>query len=326
MSLGEFELINQYFRPAADQPDGEAVVLGIGDDAALIQPDPLQQLVVAADTLVAGVHFPSDADPELIGERSLRVNLSDMAAMGAVPKWYTLSLTLPADWHEEQRRDWVAGFSRGLRKSSAEFGCALVGGDTTSGPLNIAIQMLGQVPPGKALRRDGACVGDFILVTHRLGDGAAALQSFSESDTWSESQGDYLKERFYRPVPRITEGILLRDIASSAQDISDGLLADLGHICKASDVGAELDVESLPLSDATMAAGLERARFYALAGGDDYELVFTLSPTKMPELAMAQARGDITATVVGRIVHGAGVHCLLNDEPYSPDAIGYRHF
>ncbi|WP_020207988.1 thiamine-phosphate kinase [Gilvimarinus chinensis] len=326
MSLGEFELINQYFRPAADKPDGDAVVLGIGDDAALIQADPAQQLVVAADALVAGVHFPGDAEAELVGERSLRVNLSDMAAMGAEPAWYTLSLTLPAEWHEEQRRDWVAGFSRGLRQASEAFGCELVGGDTTSGPLHIGIQMLGQVPPGKALRRDGACVGDFVLVTHTLGDGAAALKSLNAPELWSESQCAYLFERFYRPMPRITEGVLLRDIASSAQDVSDGFLADLGHICHASDVGAEVEVERLPMSEAVRAVDLQSARGLALTGGDDYELVFTLSPDKMPELAMAQARGDIAATVVGRIVAGAGVHCLLNDEPYNLDATGYRHF
>ncbi|UTF59699.1 thiamine-phosphate kinase [Gilvimarinus sp. DA14] len=326
MPLGEFELINQYFRPAADKSDGVGVVLGIGDDAALIQPDASQQLVVAADTLVSGVHFPETAAPELIGERSLRVNISDMAAMGAEPAWYTLSLTLPAEWQEETRRDWVAGFSRGLRKASEAYTCVLVGGDTTSGPLNIAIQMLGQVPPGKALRRDGACVGDFVLVTHCLGDGAAALASFSETGIWSDTERDYLFERFYRPTARVREGVLLRDFATSAQDISDGLLADLGHICAASDVGAELDVDKLPISDATLAAGLERARQFALTGGDDYELVFTLSPEQMPEFAMAQARGDINACVVGRIVAGAGVHCLLDDKPYVVEVPGYRHF
>nr|WP_254722356.1 thiamine-phosphate kinase [Gilvimarinus xylanilyticus] len=319
-------MIDQYFRPPADKPDGAGVVLGIGDDAAIVEPDPEQQLVVAADTLVSGVHFPEGADPEFVGERSLRVNLSDIAAMGATPAWFTLSLTLPQDWSEQERGDWVAGFSRGLRRVSEAFKCPLIGGDTTSGPLNIAIQMIAQVPPGQALRRDGAAVGDFVLVTHTLGDGAAALASFTDSAVFSDEQRDYLSQRFYCPEPRIKESVILRALASSAQDVSDGLLADLGHICAASDVGAEVDVESLPISAAAQAPGQAQGRQWALSGGDDYELVFTLHPDKMPEFAMAQARGEIQASVIGRIVAGAGVHCLLDDQPYSVEAEGFRHF
>lgn len=326
MPVGEFELIDQYFRPAADKFDGAGVVLGIGDDAAIVETDPTQQLVVAADTLVSGVHFPDGADPELVGERSLRVNLSDIAAMGAKPAWFTLSLTLPKEWSEQVRGDWVAGFSRGLRRVSEAFNCPLIGGDTTSGPLNIAIQMIAQVPPGQALRRDGAAVGDFVLVTHSLGDGAAALASFNDAAAFNDDQLQYLSERFYRPEPRIKEGVTLRALASSAQDVSDGLLADLGHICAASDVGAEVDLDTLPLSDAALALGQDQGRDWALGGGDDYELVFTLHPDKMPEFAMAQARGEIQASVIGRIVAGAGVHCLLDDQPYSVEAEGFRHF
>ncbi|MDO3381182.1 thiamine-phosphate kinase [Gilvimarinus algae] len=326
MAAGEFELIDHYFKPAPDELAPDSVVLGIGDDGAIVQPDPAQQLVVAADTLVADVHFPADADPELVGERSLRVNLSDLAAMGATPAWFTLSLTLPPQWPEEARRRWVAGFSRGLKACARAYDCSLIGGDTTSGPLTVAIQMLGQVPPGKALRRDGAAVDDFVLVTHRLGDGAAALAALKGEVSFAPEHASYLQQRFYRPEPRLLEGIVLREIASSAQDISDGLLADLGHLCAASDLAAEIDVAQLPLSRALEALPCEQAYHWALTGGDDYELVFTVAPDKMPLLAMAQASGEIDASVIGRIVTGAGVHCELDGKPYRLARAGYRHF
>ncbi|WP_041524104.1 thiamine-phosphate kinase [Gilvimarinus agarilyticus] len=329
MSAGEFELINHYFKAAPDAITPASVLLGIGDDAALVQPSSGQALVVAADTLVSGTHFPADAPAEQIGQRALRVNLSDIAAMGAQPRWFTLALTLPASWGSDARREWVAEFSRGLKQCADQYQCTLIGGDTTSGPLCISIQMLGEVVAAKALRRDGANLDDFVLVTHTLGDGAAALDVIdegTEQETWSDDDRDYLRSRYYRPEPRIQEGLLLQEIASSAQDISDGLLADLGHICQASDVAAEIDVAELPLSASLQKADVTQAQRWALTGGDDYELVFTVPEHNMPKLAMAQAQGQIQATVIGRIVSGAGVHCELNGAPFRVDSTGYRHF
>lgn len=324
MSAGEFELINHYLKPAPDEMLPDSVLLGIGDDAALVRPAADQSLVVAADTLVAGVHFPADAEAALIAQRSLRVNLSDMAAMGAEPKWFTLSLTLPGEWEAEFRRQWVAGFSHALKRCAQAFDCVLIGGDTSRGPLAIGIQMLGQVPAAQALRRDGAEPGDFVLVTGCLGDAAAAL-TLLDGDR-RDAAAEYLRERYYKPSPRIAEGVLLRDIASSAQDISDGLLADLEHICRASDVAAELDLAQLPLSPALAALPEAEALRYASAGGDDYELVFTVAEDNMPQLAMLQAEGRIQATVIGRIVSGAGVHCEWRGKPYQSSITGYRHF
>lgn len=333
MSAGEFELINHYFKAPPDALSPASVLLGIGDDAALVQTDASQALVVAADTLVSGVHFPADAPAEEVGQRALRVNLSDIAAMGAVPHWFTLALTLPKSWHSDARREWVADFSRGLKACADEYHCSLIGGDTTSGPLTISIQMLGQVPAAKALRRDGANLNDFVLVTHTLGDSAAALAVMNKDVTagdalthCTEADHAYLQARFYRPEPRIKAGLLLRDIASSAQDVSDGLLADLGHLCEASDVAAEIDIAEIPLSPTLQKFDLAQARHWALTGGDDYELVFTVAEQNMPLLAMAQAQGDIQASVIGRIVGGAGVHCELDGAPFSVDTTGYQHF
>lgn len=329
MSAGEFELINHYFKPAPDTLNPASVLLGIGDDAALVQPAADEALVVAADTLVSDVHFPAGAPAGAIAQRALRVNLSDMAAMGAEPRWFTLALTLPKAWADDARRSWVADFSRGLKNCAEQYNCTLIGGDTTSGPLSISIQMLGQVPAQSALRRDGAGLNDFVLVTHSLGDSAAALALLNNephSTSLTDTDRDYLQERYYRPEPRLREGVLLRDIASSAQDISDGLLADLTHICEASDVAAELDLAELPLSHALQQFDAAQAQRWALTGGDDYELVFTVPEQNMPLLAMAQAQGLIQATVIGRIVSGAGVHCEFNGAPVCVDSTGYQHF
>lgn len=319
---GEFQIIQQFFRREQAERPAEGVLLGIGDDCALLQIQDGKQLAVSVDTLVCGVHFPTDADAELIAERALRTNLSDLAAMGADPLWFTLALTLP-----EAKEDWLRSFSRGLFACAREYNIALVGGDTTSGPLTITVQVMGAVAPGKAMRRDGANIGDFVLVTNFLGDGAAALAVIEGRVTCDESITNYLHERFYRPVPRLHESALIREFATAALDISDGLVADLQHICDASDVGAVIDVENLPLSPAmhrlnNRAQALE----WALGGGDDYELCFTVAPEKMADVAMLIAQGKLNATVIGEIIPGNRVVCEFDGEPFEFANAGYQHF
>lgn len=319
---GEFQLIQRFFqREQAEQP-AEGVLLGIGDDCALLQIPEGKQLAVSVDTLVAGVHFPTDADAELIAERALRTNLSDLAAMGADPLWFTLALTLPGADEE-----WLRSFSRGLFACAREYHIALIGGDTTSGPLSITIQVMGAVAPGTAMRRDGANIGDFVLVTHNLGDGAAALAVIQNRVSCDESSANYLRERFYRPTPRLAEAVLIREFATAALDISDGLVADLQHICDASDVGAVIDVENLPLSPALHALNNQaQALEWALSGGDDYELCFTVAPEKLADIAMLIAQGKLNATVIGEIIPGSKVICEYEGEPFELATTGYQHF
>lgn len=329
--MREFELIQQFFQDEQadlllEEKAQASVVLGIGDDCALLQVPANKQLALSVDTLVADVHFPADAKPEDIAERALRTNLSDLAAMAAEPLWFTLALTLPKN-SVYVSEEWLRGFSRGLFRTANLYKIVLVGGDTTSGPLSISIQAMGAVDPHQVLRRDGASVGDFVCVTNYVGDGAAALAVIQQQLKLDDNHEHYLRERFYRPVPRLSESSLLRSIASAALDISDGLVADLNHICEASDLGAVIDVENLPLSTALLALDdLPQARKWALSGGDDYELCFTVSPEKMPELAMLIAQEKLTATVIGEIVTGSGVHCELDGEPYELDSAGYQHF
>ncbi len=320
--MGEFELIRRFFQRDSSENPQPGVVLGIGDDGALLEPPAGQQLVISVDTLVSGVHFPRDAAPQDIAERALRVNLSDLAAMGADPLWFTLALTLP-----DADEDWLRDFGRGLFSAARDFGCSLVGGDTTSGPLSLTLQVMGAVPPGLALRRDGASVGDFVLVTHHLGDGAGALAMLDGRWSPAAEHRASLQQRFYRPEPRLAEARLLRELASAALDISDGLVADLGHICAASDLGAVIDVDAVPLSPALRSFhDREQALRWALAGGDDYELCFTLPPARMPDLAMLIAEGRIHASVIGEMVAGQGVHCERQGQPYPLTTTGYQHF
>lgn len=322
--MGEFELIQHYFRQHSAENTPDSVLLGIGDDAALLQPPPGESLAVSVDTLVSGVHFPEDAPAEDIAQRALRVNLSDLAAMGAQPLWFTLALSLP-----EVSEPWLRDFSRGLFEAAAQYGCSLVGGDTTAGPLTVTIQVMGAVKPSEALRRDGAQAGDYVLVTHSLGDSAAGLSVLQNrlDQPLDARASAYLRERYYRPEPRLAEGRALRGLASAALDISDGLLADLGHICRASDLGAELYLDDLPLSAALQGlADRDQALEWALSGGDDYELCFTVPEALMPELGMLIVSGQLQATVVGQMRPGSGVQCQYRGQPYQPKNSGYTHF
>lgn len=321
MSLSEFELIAQYFSQLGMLRDD--VVLGVGDDAALLSMPAGRELVVTVDTLIAGVHFPRDTDPESIGHKALAVNLSDLAAMGAQPAWVTLALTLP-----EADADWLAGFARGFSALALEHGVQLIGGDTTRGPLSITVQAMGHVTPGKALRRSAAQAGDLIYVTGTLGDAGLALLGLQEEVRLPLADKTYALQRLNRPVPRVDAGVALTGIAHAAVDISDGFAADLGHILAASGVGATVQVERLPLSRPLLghfaAAG---GWVVPLASGDDYELCFTVPSSRQAQAETALAELGVPCTWVGMIDARPGLHCLLDDgSEFTPPGSGYRHF
>ena len=316
MPESEFSIIDHYFRRSgAERKD---VVLGIGDDAALLRVPEGQELVVTVDTLVAGVHFPADTPPAAIGHKALAVNLSDLAAMGATPAWVTLALTLPAADH-----DWLEAFAAGFFALAMTHEVQLVGGDTTRGPLSITVQAMGLVPAGRALRRAGAREGDAILVTGCLGDAALALQQGAAAIT-------ELRTRLDMPQPRVAAGQALRELASSAIDLSDGLLADLGHITRASAVGAELWVDALPRSEAfrqVAEPGSQDWQELPLSGGDDYELCVTLPPERIAGARARLAELDLPLTQVGWIRAGQGIRCRHEDgREYQPTSKGYDHF
>ncbi len=319
MPLGEFDLIHRYFeRPIEQRQD---VIVGIGDDGAVVRVPPGVELVLTSDTLVAGVHFSEDIPPEDLGYKALAVNLSDLAAMGARPAWATMALTLP-----QADEAWLAAFAQGFFELAQRFSVALIGGDLTRGPLSITVQMHGFVPEGRALRRSGAQAGHYIYVTGTLGDAALALTPRLAELT--DTYRPYLLGRLYRPSPRISEGLSLRAIASSAIDISDGLIADLGHILEASHVGAVLEVDRLPLSTALQKIKDKKYGWeLALTGGDDYELCFTVPPEHQAVLESKRSDFACTVSCIGRIEAERGLRCIEHDgTPYLPQGGGYRHF
>lgn len=320
MSLSEFELIHRYFdRPLARDA---GVSLGIGDDAAVLDPPAGAQLVVTTDTLVAGVHFSEDTAPADLGYKALAVNLSDCAAMGAEPRWWLLSLTLP-----EIGEAWLDAFSGGCHELAAKFGLSLVGGDLTRGRLNICIQVLAVVPRGRAVRRAGAVPGDLIFVTGCLGDAAAALRLHEPGWTADPREAEYLAGRLRRPVPRLALAAVLRESATAAIDVSDGLAADLGHVLAASGAGACIHAEALPLSDALRAAcapGL--ALECALHGGDDYELCFTVAPGNAAALGDAARAAGCAVSQIGEIRAGGGLVLRTGAVERPIETRGYRHF
>jgi thiamine-monophosphate kinase len=284
------------------------VQLGIGDDAAVLAPPAGHELVVATDTLVAGVHFVQSTRPEDIGWKALAVNLSDLAAMGATPAWALLALTLP-----EADSAFVERFADGFGELAAQHHVALVGGDTTRGALTISVTALGFAPPGQALRRDGARAGDLVFVTGTLGDAAAGLRCLDRNSGAASPARDTLIARLDRPTPRVAAGVVLRGIASACIDISDGLLADLGHVAARSGVGIEVTAATLPASSALLQSVDEPARLALQAtGGDDYELAFTLAAENAAAVARDLARLGCGATRIGRVVDGSGVR-LLDD-------------
>jgi thiamine-monophosphate kinase len=318
--LGEFDLIKRYFTPASYSAD---VLLGVGDDAAVLTVPPEHRLVVAVDTIVAGVHFPIDTTAADIAYRALVVNLSDMAAMGAQPRWFTLSLCMP-DLSER----WLSEFAESLQQLAARYDVQLIGGDTVKGPLNISIQILGLTKQDQWLTRAGAKPGDAIFISGVLGEAAGGLQLLQQPSLPAASpHREYLLERFYRPIARVELGLLLPTLASSAMDVSDGLLTDLQKLCAASRCGAHLQLESLPPSvSLTSVFGASLAENYALQGGDDYELLFTVPHQKLLHFEAAIAVAGVVCTQIGHIVDGEIVECYRNGIPVPVANAGFDHF
>jgi len=311
----EFDLIARIRARVAARGD---VVLGIGDDAALLQPPPGLQLVVTMDALHAGVHFPHGTAPADIGWKALAVNLSDLAAMGARPAWCTLSLSLP-----EGDAGLVDALLDGFLALAREHDVALVGGDTTRGPLSLCVAAHGFVEPGRALRRDGARVGDEVWVTGTPGDAAGALAALQAGAAVDRA----LRARLDRPQPRVAAGRALSGLATACIDVSDGLLADLGHVCTASRVGAVVELEALPASPALARFRPEMRWPWQACGGDDYELCFTAPPEHREAIARALAGAGVPAARIGRIEDGQGVRALRPDgSAWTPAVPGYRHF
>ena len=319
--MDEFALIRRYF--AAANPVNNSVVCGIGDDVALLKPTAGMQLVVCTDTLVAGRHFLPDANPADVGWKSLAVNLSDLAAMGAQPRWCLLALTLP-----QADESWLAGFSSGLKACADAHGVDLVGGDTTRGPLTITVTALGEVLPGEALRRDGAQAGDLIAVTGPLGNGAAglALARGALQHRPNEQQARELLVHYNRPAPRVAAGLALAGLATAAIDVSDGLVQDLQHVLTASNVGARLDVSRIPASAALQSiADKAQCQAWQLSGGDDYELLVTIAPERL-ETAQDRLRAVNAPPlqVIGEVVANLG---LVDGETGTTlSAPGFSHF
>jgi len=322
MSLSEFDIIERYFNRLSLQRND--VKLGIGDDAALIIPPAGQQLVIAIDTLVEGVHFPLDTAADAIGWKALAVNLSDLAAMGAEPAWFTLALTLP---HSDQ--DWLADFSRGLSELADKAGVQLVGGDTTRGPLTVTIQVAGYVPTGEALLRSGAKPEEEIWVSGSVGDAALGLQIQLQSVDIATTDKAFLMQRLNYPEPRYRLGMALRHLASSCIDVSDGLIADLAHLCAMSRVGASIDYESVPLSSAarqTIALHSDY-RELPLYGGDDYELCFTAPGERHDEILLLGQQLECPLSCIGVITAEPQLQCRdRHGEILALSKQGYQHF
>ncbi|PKH21327.1 thiamine-phosphate kinase [Enterobacterales bacterium CwR94] len=322
MACGEFELITRYFdRVTSSRRDVEK---GIGDDCALLNLAEKQTLAISTDTLVEGVHFLKDIHPADLGYKALAVNLSDLAAMGADPAWLTLAITLP-----KVDESWLKAFSDSLFELLNYYDMQLIGGDTTRGPLSMTLGIHGLVPVGKALKRSGAKPGDWIYVTGTLGDSAAGLallQHHIRHDDPAVHEG--LIKRHLRPMPRILQGQALRNLASAAIDISDGLVADLGHILKASDCGARLNLDALPLSDLLRENFTsQQAIHWALSGGEDYELCFTVPEINRGALDVALGNLGVPWTCIGQLCPSSeGLTLLQGGKAVNPGLKGFDHF
>ena len=316
----EFDIIRQYFTSKEFRAD---VVIGIGDDAAVLTVPKGHQLVQSVDTLVAGVHFPVETSPQDIAHKALAVNLSDMAAMGAEPTWFTLAITLPDDDDV-----WLTSFSQSLSVLAKIYNVQLVGGDTTHGPLCISITINGFVPIGKALTRNNAQVTDKIYVSGTIGDAALALAAWQEQYVLNDKTVSFLKEKLNRPKPQIELGLFLRNFATSCIDISDGLIADLNHIADSSEVGAKIYFENIPLSDEFKLNISDNALItpLVLSGGDDYELCFTIPIERQAEFEKIVKEEKLSVTCIGEIEAQSGIRCIKNNKVIDIENSGYQHF
>ncbi|WP_412725974.1 thiamine-phosphate kinase [Alteromonas sp. D210916BOD_24] len=319
--MKEFDLIGRYFSDCGHKR--KDVVIGVGDDCAVTTVPENQQLAVTTDTLVAGVHFLNDAPAKSVAYKTVAVNLSDLAAMGAEPAWISLSLSLP-DINEA----WLDDFASGLYELTQYYSVQLIGGDTVKGPMAMTITAQGFIPPGSELTRSGAKPGDWVYVTGTLGDAGAGLDILQGKLEVSGEAKDVLINRHYFPTPRVAVGTAIRRIATSCIDISDGLISDLGHILKASNCGANVHVEKLPLSRAlTSAVEPEQAIEYALSAGDDYELIFTVGEEQRGNLETSLASTNVKATCIGQLTGQSGALSLFKDsEKFTPkNTSGYEH-
>ncbi len=313
--MSEFDLIQRYFtRPTP------SVTLGVGDDAALLRVGEGMELAVSTDMLVSGTHFFPDADPVLLGHKTLAVNISDLAAMGATPRWATLALSLPS-----VDEAWLEKFSRGFFALAEQHGVELIGGDTTRGPLNLSVTIMGEVPRGAGLRRDGAKAGDDIWVSGALGEAALALAHMQGRLALPSEVFAACAQRLHQPQPRVALGLALRGVAHSAIDVSDGLLADLGHILEQSRVGAEVDYAAIPCG--VLNPGEFIAQRCVLAGGDDYELCFTAPLAHREKIAAISATLAVPLTRIGSIIAGHGCAVRAADgRAMKIKEQGYDHF
>jgi thiamine-monophosphate kinase len=320
-SLSEFQLIKRYFEGVGDSGGDSSepsLLVGIGDDCAVVDVPPGQSMCLSLDTMVEGRHFPKGADPEKVAYRAMAASLSDLAAMGAKPSFYTLSITLP-----EADNAWLEGFSTGLKLFSKTYGVRLMGGDTTKGPLAIGVQVHGLLASGSALLRSGAKVGDVLAVTGTLGDAGAALDLLNISSLGSDEA--YLLARYYYPTPRISEGLMLSGYASACIDISDGLLADARHLAEASDCCLHINLDALPLSRELRRYAESRSAELAMSAGDDYELLFTMSQESWDDLKTSDKQGMFTC--IGKVVAGpAGLALFREGEAVNIQQEGYQHF
>lgn len=318
MPADEFTIIDKYFKTASNRDD---IALGVGDDAALLALPAGKQLVMTMDTLVSGVHFPRQTSAADIAYKSIAVNLSDLAAMGASPAWLMLSLSLP-----DADEDWLQRFSESFLQTCERYNIDLIGGDTTRGGLSVTVQASGFVDEGKVMRRDAASPGDRILVTGTLGDAALALHDM-QSDVDTDR---YCIDRLNRPTPRLGFAENVAEYCDCAIDISDGLIADLGHIVDASECGAELDLQAVPLSE-PVAERISKSSDPKLVdrvctGGDDYELCIVVSPDKHVQVKELAVSHDLQLTDIGVVTEGKGVVCYRDDEEIQFEHTGYKHY
>ncbi len=318
---GEFNLIATYFENR--QPQRKDVQLSLGDDCALVISPENVHIAISTDTLVAGTHFLESANPAWVAHKALASNLSDLAAMGASPAWVSLALTLP-----EPDQTWLASFSESFFELANYYNVQLIGGDTTKGPLSITLTVQGFIPEGKALRRNGAKVGDWIYVTGTLGDSAAGLQVVLDESNRQKPNAQELEKRHYMATPRLVAGQALRDVASSCVDISDGLISDLTHILEASQVGAVIDVNALPLSEELMAYcnDVNHAVKMALTSGEEYELCFCVPEEHKGQMDTLLAYSGAYATCIGQIRSGSGLVLEREGQTLDWHLSGYDHF